>query len=146
MEISNSLSVGCEDLSLGLLWLTIVFTLVYFLTFDTHNAHEVISRVAEFWAFESDGFEMSNSQSGLIEIDDSTLSEEHQSIKHLEDVGVWLMDSTDDCSACQCKISQDFHDSGGCEGIQTSSRLIQEDEVRICDQLNTDGCSLSLSS
>jgi hypothetical protein len=61
MEVVNTFSIGLIDLSLGLGYLTFLLMIIYFLTFNTHNTHEIISGIAELWAFESDALKMSNS-------------------------------------------------------------------------------------
>ena len=56
------------------------------------------------------------------------------------------MNGLDDGSSLFGKILESLHDRGCRERIKTCGRLIQEDQVRIRDKLDTDGCSLSLTT
>jgi len=85
-------------------------------------------------------------QSSFIEVDDLAFSHEHQSIKHLEDVGVGLMDCLNDGSSLLGKIFQSLHHRGCCERVKTCGRLIQENKIWVSNKLDTDGCSLSLTT
>ena len=61
---------------------------------------------------------------GLVEVNNLALGEQHEPIEHLEDVRVWLMDGAYNCPATSCQIPKDFHDTGGCETIETGSWFI----------------------
>ena len=84
---------------------------------------------------------------GLVEVNNFTSCQEHQSVEHLVDIGVWLMDSRNDGTAVLSgEVTEDFHDVCGGEGIQTGSRLIKEDQRWVSDKLDTDGGTLALTT
>lgn len=57
------------------------------------------------------------------------------------------MNRANDCTTVlPGKISKDFHDVRGCERVKTGRWLIKEDQTRVCDQLDTDGCSFTLTA
>ena len=53
---------------------------------DRHHGHEIVGRVAQIRTLESDGPEVIYGKTGLIEVDNFTSSEKHQSIETFEDV------------------------------------------------------------
>ena len=84
---------------------------------------------------------------GLVEVNNFTSSQEHQSVEHLVDIGVWLMDSRNDGTAVLSgEVTEDFHDVCGGERIQTGGRLIKEDQRWVSDKLDTDGGTLALTT
>ena len=114
IEVFNSPGIFNLDLSLGFNGF-VVFHVIIFLAFNTHDAHEVVSRVAELRAFElyvveCNGGKVVNSEFCLIKVDDFALSKQHQPIEQLEDIRIWLMDSTDNCSPTHSEVSQGFND------------------------------------
>ena len=115
--------------------------------FNGHHSHEIIGGVAELGALEADRGEVVNSLVGGVHVDDLTAGQEHKSIKHLENVGVGLMDSGHDSAVLtDGEIAKDFHDRSGSEGIKTSGGLIEEDERGVSDQLDTNGGTLALTT
>lgn len=57
------------------------------------------------------------------------------------------MDRTDDSSSILFgQIAEDFHNICGCERVKARRRLIKEDQTWICDQLDTDGGTLTLAT
>jgi hypothetical protein len=57
------------------------------------------------------------------------------------------MDRTDDRSSIFFgQVAEDFHNICGCEGVETRCRLVKEDQTWICDQLDTDGGTLTLAT
>lgn len=56
------------------------------------------------------------------------------------------MDRLNDGAAALCQVLERLHHGGSCEGVEACRRLVQEDQIGICDQLDADGCSLPLSS
>ena len=56
------------------------------------------------------------------------------------------MDRLNDGAATLCQVLECLHHGGSCEGVEACRRFIQEDQIGICDQLDTDGCSLPLST
>ena len=116
-------------------------------TFDRHHSHEVVSWVAEIGALESNGAEIVHCKVRFVEVDDLSSGKEHQLVKHLENVWIRLMNCTDNCSSIfSCKISKRFHHRCRCERIETSSWLIEENQIWVCDKFDTDRCSLPLST
>ena len=114
---------------------------------DGHHGHEVVSRVAQIWALEVDRTEVVDGQTRLIEVDNFTASEQHQSVEHLENVGVRLMDSANDSATLlPGEVTEDLHHICGCERVKTCSGLIKEDETWVSDELNTDGSSFTLTT
>ena len=111
MEVIDTLSVLCENFGLSL-HISILEVIIDFLALNTHNAHEVISRVGKFGASElvSQGSKVVDSQTSFIKVDDVPLSYEHQAIENLIDIGVWLMDRADNSTATKGKLSQGLND------------------------------------
>ena len=56
------------------------------------------------------------------------------------------MDSTDDSSSTECKVTKGLNDRGCSERIEAGSRLIKEYQLWISNELDTDRCAFSLSS
>ena len=145
-EEFDTLGIDLLDIPLTLLQLISIIWVRLFNTLDTHNAHEIVSRIAEVWAFVVDGGEVVDSHARLVEVDHFTFGQQHQPVEHLEDVGVWLVDRLDDCPALLRQVFQRFHHTCGCEWIQAGCRLIKEDQGWVCDQLDTDWSSLPLTA
>jgi hypothetical protein len=99
MEVRDSLVILFLDLSRSLLRSIKIFILLLLYALNTHDTHEIVSRVTELRTFEFYACKVIYCKSGFIKIDDSTLSQQHESIEVLEDIRVWLMDGTDDSSA-----------------------------------------------
>jgi len=114
---------------------------------DRHHGHEVVGGVGEFGTREINVFEVIHREWGLVEVDNFTLRKEHQSVEHLKNVRIWLMNRRNYRSAVLSrKISESFHDWRRSEGVKTCGWLIKEDQGRICDQLNSNGGSFALSA
>lgn len=113
---------------------------------DTHDAHEVVGGVAELGTSIVDTCEIVYSFVSLIEENDLALGQEHQSIHHFENVRVRLMDSLNDGSAALGEFLESFHDRSGCEGVETCGRFVQENQLWISNQLDTNGGSLTLTT
>lgn len=64
--------------------------------FNRHHRHKVVSRVRKIWALEANTAEVVDCLASLVEVDDFTPCKQHESIKHLKDVRVRLVDSADD--------------------------------------------------
>jgi len=56
------------------------------------------------------------------------------------------MDSLDDCAPLVCQIFESLHNTRGCERIKTSCRLIQEDKTGVSNELDSNRCSLALTT
>ncbi len=112
MEILNSLSILLLDLSLSLLGLIIFRVVIHFMAFNAHDAHKVVSWVGQLGAsvFVTQGPEIVDGKLGLVKIDDFSLCKQHQTVKYLIDIGVWLMDGTYDCPSSVCKLTQGLYD------------------------------------
>lgn len=85
-EILDLLLVCFLDVSLRPLKLIFVVGVWLLDAFDTHDSHEVVSGVAEFWALEVDGAEVIYGQASFVEVNHLTPSKKHQPVEHLEDV------------------------------------------------------------
>lgn len=87
------------------------------MAFNAHDAHKVVSRVGKLGAtvFVAEGSEVVDCQPSFIEVDDLALGEEHQAVKNLVDVRVWLMDGTDDSSPTVRQLSQGLNHRCGCK-------------------------------
>ena len=60
MEVVNSLRVNSLEFGLGPHHSLLVLVVLYFLALDTHDAHEVVSRVGKLRALVTDLVEMAN--------------------------------------------------------------------------------------
>ena len=56
------------------------------------------------------------------------------------------MDGGDHSSSSSGQVTKRLNHRGSSEGVQTCGRFIQENQVRVCDQLHTNGGSLSFST
>jgi len=114
---------------------------------DRHHGHEVVGGVGEFGTREINVFEVIHREGSLVEVDNFTLGQEHQSVEHLKNVRIWLMNGRNDSSTVLSRqISERFHDRCRSERVKTRGWLVQEDKGRICDQLHSNRGSLALSS
>ena len=76
----------------------------------------------------------------------STLGKEQQSVKVLKEQSTRLMNRSQHSLSVVRKLSHEGTNSPGTLGIQTRSRLIQEDQqLRLCCQLDTNTEKLSLA-
>ena len=114
---------------------------------DRHHGHEVVGGVAQIWALELNRAEVVDGQARLIHEDDLAARKQHQSIEHLKDIRVGLMDGANNCAILfPGEVAEDLHDVSGSERIQTSGWLIKEDQTRIGDQLDSDGATFALTA
>jgi len=75
MEMFDSLVVVFLDLLLSFHRLISVIKIVLFLALNTHDAHEIVSRVTKLRASEVNRGKVVHCESGFIEINNSSLSE-----------------------------------------------------------------------
>ncbi len=71
---------------------------------------------------------------------------ENSSHKHLVHNKAGVIDSLPECMPASNVLLKQFQDSDGCVCIQSSGRLVQEQHLRLNDQLHTDTGPLPLSS
>ena len=75
----------------------------------------------------------------------STLLQEKQTVKLLQQDSRWLMNSTQNGLSAISKLSHQLTDRPGSLGIKTRGRFIQEQQqFRLCNQLDTDGQTFTL--
>ena len=67
--------------------------------FTMHLLHEVVSRVAEVGALAPNLAEVVDSFRRQVEVDDLAPREKHQTIEHLKDVRVGLMDGAEEMAS-----------------------------------------------
>lgn len=77
---------------------------------DGHHRHEVVGWVAQFGARVANLGEVVNCPAGFVEVNDFSTGEEHKAVEHFVDVGVRLMDRTDNGTVLiDGQVAKDFH-------------------------------------
>jgi hypothetical protein len=104
VELVNLLGIFIEDITHGSLLFLLIFMVFLSLTFNTHDTHEIISRVAHLRAGKSNAIEVIYCIFGLVKEDDSPLSQKHKPVKVHVNVGVWLMDGTNNGSTAHSQF------------------------------------------
>jgi hypothetical protein len=128
-------------------WLRLSCCVLALYAVQTEHIHEEVRRVVPWWAGKlgAESREIVDSQTCLIEIYNFPLGKEHQPVKTLEDLAVWLVNSRYNGPSMPCKVFQGLYNLEGGEGVETCSWLIQKDQAWVGDQLHTYGGTLALT-
>ena len=112
-----------------------LFLLLHLLldSLNTHDAHEIVGRVAQLGAREIDAAEIINCLVCFVKVNNLSFGQQHEPIHHFVYVRVWLMNGLYDRTPSSREVLQSFHNRGCCERVKTGGRLVQENKVWVSD-------------
>jgi hypothetical protein len=93
-----------------------------------------------------DGCKVASCLLGSALVDDLTIAQEEETMEDVEDIGTWLMDRADNCSALFRLLHHKLDHDKRRVAVKARSRLIEEQQRWIGNQLDANRGSLPLTA